>query len=82
MSLPYSYLQPEEPNVYAKRITHTLLTYRWRAVAGGGVGAMVGRGMRHTSIALYFYGASKKSLHKPRATSENVLFHISYGFNY
>ncbi len=24
-------------------------------------------GMRHTSTALYFYGASKKSLHKPRA---------------
>jgi hypothetical protein len=39
-------------------------------------------GMRHTSTALYFYGASKKSLHKPRATSENILFHISYDFNY
>jgi hypothetical protein len=40
------------------------------------------RGMRHTSTALYFYGASKKSLHKPRNTSENRLFHISYGFTY
>jgi hypothetical protein len=40
------------------------------------------RGMRHTSTAPYFYGASKKSLQKPRATSENMLFHISYGFNY
>jgi hypothetical protein len=39
------------------------------------------RGMRHTSTALYFYGASKTSLHKP-STSENMLFHISYGFNY
>ncbi len=38
--------------------------------------------MRHTSTALYFYGASKKSLHKPRATSENMLFHIRHGFNY
>jgi hypothetical protein len=40
------------------------------------------RGMRHTSTALYFYEASKKSLHMPRATSENMLFHISYGLNY
>ncbi len=39
-------------------------------------------GMRHTSTALYFYGAPKKSLHKPRATFGNMLFHISYGFNY
>jgi hypothetical protein len=39
-------------------------------------------GMHHTSMALYFYRASKKSLHKPRVTSENMLFHISYGFNY
>jgi hypothetical protein len=39
-------------------------------------------GMRHTSTALYFYGAFKKSLHNPRATSGNMLFHISYGFNY
>jgi hypothetical protein len=38
--------------------------------------------MRHTSTALYFFGASKKSLHKPRATSEIMLFHIYYGFNY
>ncbi len=38
--------------------------------------------MRHTSTALYFYGASKKSLHKPRAIYENILFHIIYGFNY
>jgi hypothetical protein len=45
------------------------------------------RGMRHTSTALYFYGlyfygGSKKSLHKPRTTSGNRLFHISYGFYY
>jgi hypothetical protein len=38
--------------------------------------------MRHTSTALYFYGAPKKSLQKPRTTSENRLFHISYGCNY
>ncbi len=38
--------------------------------------------MRHTSMALYFYGAFKKSLHKPRATFENMLFQIRYGFNY
>jgi hypothetical protein len=34
-------------------------------------------GMRHTSPAPYFYGATKKSLHKPRATFENMLFEIS-----
>jgi hypothetical protein len=28
------------------------------------------RGMRHTSMVLYFYGASKKTLHKPRVTLE------------
>jgi hypothetical protein len=33
-------------------------------------------------MALYFYGASKKSLHKPRTISGNRLFHKSYGFNY
>ncbi len=38
--------------------------------------------MRHTSMALYFYGASKKSLHKPKATSGDMLFKIIYGFNY
>jgi hypothetical protein len=31
------------------------------------------RGMRHTSTALYFNGASKKSLHKPQAFFENVI---------
>jgi hypothetical protein len=36
----------------------------------------------YTSMALYFYGAFKKSLHKPRATFENMLFQIRYGFNY
>jgi hypothetical protein len=40
-----------------------------------------GKGMCHTSTALYFYGASKKSLHKPRAAFGNILFKISYGFN-
>ncbi len=39
-------------------------------------------GMRHTSTALYFYGASKKSLHKPRNTSRDILFHRSYALNY
>ncbi len=38
--------------------------------------------MRHTSMALYFYGVFKKSLHKPRTASGNILFHISYAFNY
>jgi hypothetical protein len=38
--------------------------------------------MRHTSTALYCYGASKKSLHRPRTTSENILYHIRYAFNY
>jgi hypothetical protein len=42
----------------------------------------VNRGMRHTSTALYFYGASKKSLQKPRVIYGNILFHISYGFIY
>jgi hypothetical protein len=40
------------------------------------------RGMRHTSTALYFYGASKKSLHQPRVTFGNMLFRISYSPNY
>jgi hypothetical protein len=39
-------------------------------------------GMRHTSIALYFYGATKKSLHKSRATFGNMLFQTSYSCNY
>jgi hypothetical protein len=39
-------------------------------------------GMRHTSTALYFYGVSKKSLHKPKTSSGNILYHISYAFNY
>jgi hypothetical protein len=38
--------------------------------------------MRHTSTALYFYGASKKTLHKPRVTSGNMLIKISYSLNY
>ncbi len=38
--------------------------------------------MRHTSKALYFYGASKKSLHKPQAIFGKMLFKINYGFNY
>ncbi len=49
---------------------------RRRCIVGAGYG------MRHTSKALYFYGASKKSLHKPRTTSGNILFHIGYAFNY
>ncbi len=39
-------------------------------------------GMRHTSTALYFYGASKKFLHKPRVTFGNMLFKISHSPNY
>jgi hypothetical protein len=35
-----------------------------------------GWGMRHTSTALYFYGASKKTLHKP--TSPGSLLEIYY----
>jgi hypothetical protein len=35
------------------------------------------RGLRYTSTALYFHGASKKSLHKPRATFGYMLFHIN-----
>jgi hypothetical protein len=31
-------------------------------------------GMRHTSTALYFFRASRKSLHKPRANFRNMLF--------
>jgi hypothetical protein len=30
--------------------------------------------MRHTSTALYFYGASKMSLHKTRSTFEKYYF--------
>ncbi len=40
------------------------------------------RGMRHTSTALDFYGASKKTLHKHRATFGKMLFQISYSLNY
>jgi hypothetical protein len=39
-------------------------------------------GACHTSMALDFYGASKKSLHKLKATFGNVLCKINYGFNY
>jgi hypothetical protein len=39
-------------------------------------------GMRHTSTALYFYGASEKTLHKPRVTFGNMLLKISYSPNY
>ncbi len=37
-------------------------------------------GMCHTSTALYFCGASKKSLHKPQAIFGNILFQINYRF--
>jgi hypothetical protein len=40
------------------------------------------RGMRHTSTALYFYGASKKTTHKPRVTFGNMLIQISNGLYY
>ncbi len=40
------------------------------------------RGMRHTSTALYFYGASKMTLHKPRVTFGNLLFQICYSLIY
>jgi hypothetical protein len=40
------------------------------------------RGMRHTSTALYFYGVSKKILHKPRVTFGNMSFQINYSLNY
>jgi hypothetical protein len=40
------------------------------------------QGKRRTFTALYFYGASKKSIHKSRSTFENMLFQISYGFKY
>jgi hypothetical protein len=33
-------------------------------------------------MALYFYGASKKNLHKPRANFGNKLFEINYGLHY
>jgi hypothetical protein len=36
----------------------------------------------YTSTALYFYGASKKTLHKPRVTFGNILLKISYSPNY
>jgi hypothetical protein len=39
-------------------------------------------GMRHTSTALYFYGASKITLYKPRVTFGNMLFKISYSLDY
>ncbi len=51
--------------------------YCWITWASG----LFGGGIRHTSMALYFYGAYK-SLHKPRTTSRNILVHISYAFNY
>jgi hypothetical protein len=40
------------------------------------------RCMRHISTALYFYGASKKTLHKPSVTFGNILFKISYSLDY
>jgi hypothetical protein len=41
----------------------------------------VAGGMRHTSMALYFCGASEKTLHKPRVTFRNMLFKISYSLD-
>jgi hypothetical protein len=35
-----------------------------------------------TGYAPYFYGASNKSLHKPRANFKNILFQIIYSLNY
>ncbi len=43
---------------------------------------LIEKGMRPTSMALYFYRASKKSLHKPRTTFRHMLLQISSGFNY
>jgi hypothetical protein len=40
------------------------------------------KGYAPSSLALYFCGAYKKSLHKPRTISGNRLVHISYDFNY
>ncbi len=48
-----------------------------RQVSRTGTGLSISWGMRHTSTALYFYGASKKSLHKSKNTFENRSFHIS-----
>jgi hypothetical protein len=59
-----------------------LLLPRWVSLTLAWQSALQRRGIGHTSTALYFYGASKKSLHKSRTTSGNRLFHISYGFNY
>ncbi len=42
----------------------------------------VGGGTRITSMALYFYAASKKSLQKPRANFGNIFFPINYCLNY
>jgi hypothetical protein len=39
-------------------------------------------GMRHTSTALFFYRASRKSLLKPRTIFRNMLLQINYTFNY
>jgi hypothetical protein len=38
--------------------------------------------MRHTPKALYFYGATKNSLHKLMAIFENMFFRINDRFNY
>ncbi len=39
------------------------------------------RGMRHTSVALFFYGASKKNVHKPTSHSWINLLYRKYVFN-
>jgi hypothetical protein len=44
--------------------------------------AYLKRGMRYTSMALYFDEAPKKSLHKPKANFRNMLFQKNYSFNY
>jgi hypothetical protein len=36
------------------------------------------RGMRHTSTALYFYGVSKKTLHKPSVTFGNMVLSTTF----
>ncbi len=51
-----------------KHILKYVLSF-FKPFGGGG-----GTGMRHTSAAPYFNGASKQSLHKPVANFVNMLF--------
>jgi hypothetical protein len=60
--------QPLNSCGVAQDHTRTCQTTSWESFYSDSQG-----GMRHTSMALYFYRASRKSLHKPGTNFRNML---------